>query len=110
MTWCLGIDEVGRGPLVGPVVAACVPDLPILSSVGVADSKRLSSSQRKRVLQALDEADVPRGIGEADAGEIDQVGILKATFLAMERALEDIERKSGKQATELWVDGNQDPG
>ncbi|MBM66254.1 MAG: ribonuclease HII [Myxococcales bacterium] len=109
MGWRLGIDEVGRGPLAGPVVAACVPDLPELASFGVDDSKRLRPKQRQQILQAMDEAGVPRGIGEADPGEIDQMGILQATFLAMERALADIENQTGQRATELLVDGNQDP-
>ncbi len=109
MSWRVGIDEVGRGPLAGPVVAACVPDLPELKSLGVDDSKRLRPKQRQQILQAMDNLGIPRGIGQADPVEIDQIGILKATFLAMERALEDLERKTDWVAAELLVDGNQDP-
>ena len=57
----------------------------------------------------MDNLGIPRGIGQADPVEIDQIGILKATFLAMERALEDLERKTDWVAAELLVDGNQDP-
>lgn len=78
--------------------------------MGVADSKSLTASRRQAILAKMDEAGLPRGIGQAEPGEIDQVGILKATFIAMSRALDDLEQQLGRQAEHLLVDGNQDPG
>lgn len=82
-----GIDEAGRGPLAGPVVAAAVI-LPTRCRLpGVNDSKQLSESERERLYDAIFERAVGVGIGSADAGEIDQLNILEATRLAMRRAL-----------------------
>ncbi len=82
-----GIDEAGRGPLAGPVVAAAV----ILDAnrlpAGIHDSKTLSRSRREALFEAiLEQAMV--GIGEASPAEIDEINILQATFLAMRRAVE----------------------
>jgi ribonuclease HII len=85
-----GIDEVGRGPLAGPVVAAAVI-LPVRSRlVGVNDSKQLSERERERLYIAICEQAVGTGIGSADVAEIDQLNILEATRLAMRRALEQL--------------------
>ena len=85
-----GIDEVGRGPLAGPVVAAAVI-LPVRSRlVGVNDSKQLSERERERFYVAICEQAVGMGIGWADVAEIDQLNILEATRLAMRRALEQL--------------------
>jgi ribonuclease HII len=83
-----GIDEAGRGPLAGPVVAAAVilPTRCRLS--GVNDSKQLSESERERLYDEIFKKAVGVGIGSADAGEIDRLNILEATRLAMRRALE----------------------
>jgi ribonuclease HII len=83
-----GIDEAGRGPLAGPVVAAAVilPTRCRLS--GVDDSKQLSEGARERVYAAILEQAVGMGIGSADAAEIDQLNILEATRLAMRRAID----------------------
>ena len=83
-----GIDEAGRGPLAGPVVAAAVI-LPVhVRLVGVDDSKQLSEAERERLYPAILEKAVGVGIGVADAGEIDTLNILEATRLAMRRAIE----------------------
>ncbi|HBH80683.1 MAG TPA: ribonuclease HII [Nitrospira sp.] len=85
-----GIDEVGRGPLAGPVVAAAVI-LPVRNRlVGVNDSKQLSERERERFYVAICEQAVGMGIGWADVAEIDQLNILEATRLAMRRALEQL--------------------
>lgn len=85
-----GLDEAGRGAWAGPVVAAAVvlPPLPDLADLlaGVDDSKRLPSALRERLAERI-EAMAAVGIGRADAADIDDLGILAATQLAMERAL-----------------------
>jgi len=85
-----GIDEVGRGPLAGPVVAACVVLPEGFSTVGIHDSKKLSPRQRETACaRILDEAQAV-GIGQVDAAGIDAINILQATHLAMRRALEGL--------------------
>jgi ribonuclease HII len=82
-----GVDEAGRGSLAGPVVAAAVildPERPVR---GLRDSKLLSRGQRERLAVLLEERAVAQGIGAADAGEIDAMNILRATHLAMRRAV-----------------------
>lgn len=82
----VGVDEAGRGPLAGPVVAAAVILEPSRIPPGIADSKALTRARREALLeQILDHAIV--GIGEASAAEIDEINILQATFLAMQRAV-----------------------
>ncbi|MGC4099034.1 MAG: ribonuclease HII [Nitrospira sp.] len=85
-----GIDEAGRGPLAGPVVAAAVV-LPARCRLsGVDDSKQLSEGARDRLYAAILERAVGVGIGSADVGEIDRLNILKATRLAMQRAIDQL--------------------
>ncbi len=81
-----GMDEAGRGPLLGPVVAACVimPRLPVLPWVD--DSKKLSPARRDAVFEEILKIALFIGIGEASAQEIDELNILNATRLAMQRA------------------------
>ena len=83
-----GMDEVGRGPLLGPVVAACVilPEAPLLSWVD--DSKKLSAARREELYDQIQEIAVYVGVGEASAAEIDMHNILNATKSAMQRAAE----------------------
>jgi len=100
----VGVDEAGRGPLAGPVVAAavildpdCIPD-------GIDDSKKLTAPRREQLCaQLLGCARV--GIGIADVGEIDRINILQATLLAMVRAVEALSIEPGH----VLVDGNQLP-
>lgn len=100
-----GIDEAGRGPLAGPVVAAAVilrMDRPI---VGVADSKCLTASARERLSVVIRRDALSFGIGWADPAEIDVLNILQATFLAMRRAVLAL----CVSPDLLWVDGNRLP-
>ena len=103
----VGVDEAGRGPLAGPVVAAAVILCP--GSVGgLADSKTLSEKQ----LLALEAKIVTKcqyGIGEASAEEIDEINILQATFLAMNRAVDALCAKAQINPTLVRVDGNRLP-
>jgi ribonuclease HII len=86
-----GLDEAGRGPLAGPVVAAAVI-LPFSCRLrGVNDSKQLTEAEREQVSTVIFEKAVGIGIGSADAAEIDSLNILEATRLAMRRAIEGLE-------------------
>ena len=83
-----GVDEVGRGPLAGPVVACAVIMPPDARAIpGVDDSKRLSAAQRDRLAPKIRERAVCYGIGAASVREIDRVNIYQATVIAMRRAL-----------------------
>ncbi len=85
-----GVDEAGRGPLAGPVVAAAVI-LPVRCRlIGVDDSKQLSVSERDRLYTVILERAVLVGVGSATAEEIDRINILEATKLAMRRALAEL--------------------
>jgi ribonuclease HII len=86
-----GLDEAGRGPLAGPVVAAAVI-LPFSCRLpGVNDSKQLTPAERETLCAAIFELAVGIGIGSADASEIDSLNILEATRLAMRRAIEGLD-------------------
>ncbi|MFO0500322.1 MAG: ribonuclease HII [Pseudomonadota bacterium] len=104
----VGVDEVGRGPLAGPVVA-CACHLPIGLNASwvndLADSKKLSANARERLAAILRE-NVPYALGEASVAEIDTLNILQASLLAMRRAVEALQLKLGHDIT-LIVDGNQ---
>ncbi len=100
-----GVDEVGRGPLAGPVVAAAVildPGRPI---EGLADSKQLSPSQRAALAVQIRERALSWGLGQAGVEEIDRLNILQASLLAMARAVAALD---GPVELAL-VDGNQLP-
>lgn len=85
-----GLDEAGRGPLAGPVVAAAVV-LPFRCRLqGVDDSKQLSEVEREHLYAAIYDTAVGVGVGSADASEIDTLNILEATRLAMRRAIEGL--------------------
>jgi ribonuclease HII len=109
-----GLDEVGRGPWAGPVVACAVllPDplhetggLPPALYAGLNDSKKLSAAAREALAEALPAA-VHHGFGEASVAEIDDLNILQASLLAMRRALAALP----VPAAGALVDGNRDPG
>jgi ribonuclease HII len=107
MTIC-GIDEVGRGPLAGPVLACAVvlPDNLSLLPKGITDSKKLTAKRRDVLAPRL--RDVCRyGLGWASVAEIDEHNILQATFMAMRRALDAL-LKTGP-VTFALIDGNKVP-
>ncbi|HHR5900665.1 TPA: ribonuclease HII [Providencia alcalifaciens] len=100
-----GVDEVGRGPLVGAVVTAAVildPNNPI---EGLADSKKLSEKKREKLFDEIKEKALCWCIGRAEPEEIDQLNILHATMLAMQRAVEGLSIKPEF----VLVDGNRCP-
>jgi ribonuclease HII len=100
-----GVDEAGRGPLVGSVVAAAVildPDNPI---EGLNDSKKLSEKKREKLFIEIQEKALAWAIAEASAAEIDQYNILQASLLAMRRAVEALHIQPGH----VLVDGNKVP-
>jgi ribonuclease HII len=82
-----GVDEAGRGPLAGPVIAAAVILDPAKPIAGLADSKKLSSSRREALAAQIRERARAWAIGRADVAEIDQINILQASLLAMARAV-----------------------
>ena len=99
-----GVDEAGRGPWAGPVVAAAV----ILRGpvpAGLDDSKKLSAKRREALFAALLASDCLIGVGEASVAEIDTVNILQATYLAMTRAVEAL----SAAPAHVLVDGNRLP-
>ncbi len=98
-----GVDEVGRGPLAGPVVAAAVI-LPPTQPIGLADSKTLSPARRHR-LDLVIRASSDVSIALASVAEIDRLNILEATMLAMQRAVEGLPEPPGA----ALVDGNRLP-
>ena len=87
-----GIDEVGRGPLAGPVVAAAVILDPLALPDGIDDSKRLTAARREALVVAI-EATAIVGIGQASVEEIATMNILQASFLAMRRAVAALARR-----------------
>lgn len=100
-----GVDEAGRGPLFGDVVAAAVildPEKPI---AGLGDSKKLSEKVRERLYQHIYQQAVSVGVGRASVAEIDQLNILQASMLAMQRAVEDLELVPDL----ALIDGNRCP-
>jgi len=100
-----GVDEAGRGPLAGPVTAAAVmldPERPI---DGLRDSKKLSAAARERLADEIRECAVAWCVAEASVEEIDQLNILQATLLAMQRAVAGLSRAPD----DVWVDGNRCP-
>ena len=88
-----GLDEAGRGPLAGPVVAAAVILPRGFRLPGLNDSKKLSLAQRLRLEEAIKERAVAWAVGQATPAEIDQLNILKATKLAMIRAIQTLSRQ-----------------
>ena len=82
-----GVDEAGRGPLAGPVCAAAVILPKGLEIPGLTDSKKLTDKKRRELFPVIKEQAIAYGIGLASHDEIDEINILQATYLAMERAL-----------------------
>lgn len=98
-----GVDEAGRGPLAGPVCAAAVILPDHLELPGLNDSKKLSDKKRRELFPLIKEQAIAYGIGLASEKEIDEVNILQATYLAMERAISQLEGK----ADLALIDGNR---
>ena len=98
-----GVDEAGRGPLAGPVCAAAVILPANLEIAGLNDSKKLSDKKRRELYPIIMDQAIAYGIGFADHQEIDQINILQATYLAMERAIDAL---SVKPELAL-IDGNR---
>lgn len=85
-----GVDEAGRGPLAGPVCAAAVILPPNVEIPGLNDSKKLSDKKRRELYPVIMEKAIAYGIAFADHKEIDEINILQATYLAMERAINQL--------------------
>jgi ribonuclease HII len=100
-----GVDEAGRGPLAGPVTAAAVMLDPARPIDGLRDSKKLSAAARERLADEIRERAAAWCVAEASVAEIDQLNILHATMLAMQRAVAGLARAPD----DVWVDGNRCP-
>ncbi|MCW5606046.1 MAG: ribonuclease HII [Burkholderiales bacterium] len=88
--WICGVDEAGRGPLAGPVFAAAVVLDPAAPIDGLADSKKLSARKRELLAEEIKSRAVAWGLGRASVEEIDSLNILRASLLAMRRAVETL--------------------
>ena len=99
-----GVDEAGRGPLAGPVYAAAVILPEHLEIPGLDDSKNLTDKRRRELMPIIKEQAIAYGIGIATEKEIDEINILQATFLAMERAIAQLDGK----ADFALIDGNRE--
>ena len=100
-----GVDEAGRGPLAGPVIAGAVildPENPI---AGLKDSKRLTALRRDSLYAEIQEKALAWAVGRAEVEEIDRINILQATMLAMQRAVADLV----PSAEHALIDGNRCP-
>lgn len=109
LIWICGVDEAGRGPLVGAVVAGAVvldPNNPI---EGLKDSKKLTAARREYLYEQIMEKAKAWGVGEASPTEIDEINILQATMLAMRRAIEDLTTRLGSWPDKALIDGNRCP-
>ena len=98
-----GVDEAGRGPLAGPVCAAAVILPPHTRIPGLNDSKKLTDKKRRELFLVICEQAVAYGIGMATEQEIDEINILQATFLAMQRALDGLQVRPDL----ALIDGNR---
>ena len=104
ITAIAGVDEAGRGPLAGPVCAAAVILPEHLEIPGLNDSKKLTDKKRRELFPVIKEQAIAYGIAFATEQEIDEINILQATFLAMRRALDQLEGK----ANFALIDGNRE--
>lgn len=100
-----GVDEAGRGPLAGPVVAAAVILDPAKPIAGLADSKKLSEAKRDQLFTLIKQSSLSWAIASASVEEIDELNILQATLLAMQRAVQGLPIRPDR----VLVDGNQLP-
>ncbi len=104
ITAICGVDEAGRGPLAGPVCAAAVILPEHLEIPGLNDSKKLTDKKRRELFPIIKEQAIAYGIAFATEQEIDELNILQATFLAMQRAIDQLEGK----ANFALIDGNRE--
>ena len=102
---CCGVDEAGRGPLAGSVVAAAVILDPMRPIAGLDDSKKLSAKKREALAIAIRENALAWAVAEASVEEIDRINILQASLLAMQRAVDAL----GVQPSHALIDGNRCP-
>ena len=109
VVWICGVDEAGRGPLVGAVVAGAVVLDPLNPISGLKDSKRLTPARREALYAEIVLKAKAWGVGEASPLEIDQVNILQATMLAMQRAVDDLCARLGRWPDKALIDGNRCP-
>lgn len=100
-----GVDEAGRGPLAGPVVAAAVILAPARPIPGLADSKTLTAARRQALAGHIRAAALACSVAQASVEEIDRLNILQASLLAMRRAVAAL----APQPAEAWIDGNRAP-
>ncbi len=100
-----GVDEVGRGPLAGPVIAAAVILDPSRPITGLRDSKKLTAARRAELAEIIESQALAVGVGRAEVAEIDLLNILRASLLAMERAVANL----ALQPDVVYVDGNITP-
>ncbi|WP_128113294.1 ribonuclease HII [Polynucleobacter necessarius] len=107
--WVCGVDEAGRGPLVGAVVAGAVVLDPSNPIEGLKDSKKLTAARREYLYEQIMQKAKAWGVGEASPAEIDQINILQATMLAMRRAIEDLSIRLGAWPEKALIDGNRCP-
>lgn len=107
--WVCGVDEAGRGPLVGAVVAGAVVLDPAQPIEGLKDSKKLTPARREYLYEQIMQKAKAWGIGEASPLEIDQINILQATMLAMRRAIDDLTTRLGAWPDHALIDGNRCP-
>ncbi len=98
-----GVDEAGRGPLAGPVCASAVILPAHLDIPGLTDSKKLTDKKRRELFPVIQEQAIAWGISMASCEEIDEINILQATFLAMQRALEQLNVRPDL----VLIDGNR---
>lgn len=103
----IGLDEAGRGPLAGPVVAAAVYLPPDFDIEGLNDSKKLTALQREELEARIKRA--PHAIASVEVATIDSINILQASLTAMTRALEDLESRLPSRKRKILLDGNQIP-
>ena len=102
-TMVCGVDEAGRGPLAGPVCAAAVILPRNVEIPGLNDSKKLTDKKRRELFPVIQEKAIAYGIGYASEQEIDEINILQATYLAMQRAIDQL----GGKADFALIDGNR---
>ena len=100
-----GVDEVGRGPLCGPVIAAAVILDPARPIAGLNDSKKLTARQREALFDIICNQALAWSLGRAEVAEIDEINILHATMLAMQRAVAGL----SVQPELAYIDGNRCP-